>query len=75
MTADEIEEYVKLANENLDELEKLSRAMRQRAIEDKLMIYKSITYHIEHLTDEVKKLLNAMLEEANEQEDSDQAEE
>jgi len=71
MTADEISEYVELAKKNLDELTKLSRAMWQRADKDRLILYKSITYHINHLTDEVEKLLDAMVEEAEEQEEKE----
>ncbi len=75
MIADEISEYVELAMKSLDELTKLSRAMWQRADKDGLILYKSITYHIDHLTDDVKKLLNAMVEEAEEQENDEEDDE
>ena len=71
MTADEISEYVELAMKSLDELTKLSRAMWQRADKDHLILYKSITYHINHLTDDVRKLLNSLVEEAEEQENDE----
>ena len=71
MTADEIDEYVGLVKRDLDELRELSRAMFQRADKDRLILYKSITYHINHLMDDVKKLLNSLVEEAYKQENDE----
>ena len=54
------EHYIKTIEDNLDEITRISKGLREQAKKDQLIFYESISYYLDHLVENIEKTIDEM---------------